>query len=166
MILVAIIAYIAGFISFYIYHRKVVDVLTTCPAYGVGTRQRLELLWARLRHGRYSVIFFDLDHIHQLNDELGYEAVDDRIRSALACFRSSRGSNSLFRWYSGDEIVVVCPTTDVEGAAVRLLQVIFDHELSATISVAPAQFDLKASVSIAAGRVQAAKAAGIRGQIV
>ena len=153
--------------SLYLYHRKVVDQLTTCPTYGVGTRQRLEMTWPRLKHSTLSVIFFDLDFMHQLNEELGYQAVDDRIKSALANFRGTRGSASFsFRWYSGDEIVVVCPTADVYPAAIRLHQVIRDHGLSATMAIAPAQADLKACVSIAADKVQASKASGIRGCIV
>jgi GGDEF domain-containing protein len=144
----------------------VIDRLTTCPVYSIGTRQKLETNWPRLPHKNRSVIFFDFDKIHELNQQLGYIAVDKKIAAALANFRKTRGDTVSYRWYSGDEIVITVPTQDAQATAQRLQLAIAAQGLSATIAIAKSTGNLKDTVRTASDRVQAAKAAGIRGQIV
>jgi GGDEF domain-containing protein len=150
----------------YLHHRKVVDRLTTCPVYQVGTRQKLEAHWPQLPHGDRSVIFFDFDCMHEANEALGYIEVDRRIASALAGFRKSRCDTFSYRWYSGDEILITVPTCEAQATATRLKAAIEAQGLSATIAIAPSSGNLLDTVRTASDRVQAAKAAGIRGCIV
>jgi GGDEF domain-containing protein len=131
-------------------------------AYGVLTRAGGEAAWRRLRHP-VEIIFLDLDHIHQLNQQLGYAEVDARIRAAIHVRQSDL---IIFRWYSGDEIVVVVSLGDGPVMAERLRLSLLRHELSGTFGVIPAtSHDLTHEVSQAVALVQAAKAADQRGQV-
>lgn len=150
----------------YRHHRAVVDRLTTCPVYSIGTRQKLEANWPTLPHKDRSVIFFDFDKIHDLNEQLGYIEVDRRIATVLAGFRKSRQDTVSYRWYSGDEIVITVPSREAQATAQRLQLAITAQGLSATIAIAESSGNLLDTVRTASDRVQAAKAAGIRGQIV
>jgi GGDEF domain-containing protein len=131
-------------------------------AYGVLTRAGGEAAWRRI-HRPVEIIFLDLDHIHQLNLQLGYAEVDARIRAAIHVRQSDL---TIFRWYSGDEIVVVVPLGDGLVVAERLRQSLRRHGLSGTLGVIPATSrNLTHEVSQAAALVQAAKAADQRGQV-
>ncbi|MGB3613089.1 MAG: diguanylate cyclase [Elainellaceae cyanobacterium] len=113
-----------------------------------------------------SILFFDVDGMHDANERWGYEAVDSRIRAAIAQFRQSRGSSIVARWYSGDEVLAVVPQKDAVGAAERMLQVFREQELGVTIGVCDISVgDWREAVRVASGLVQDAKRRGNRGQI-
>lgn len=131
-------------------------------AYGVLTRAGGEAAW-RCIHRPVEIIFLDLDYMHLLNDQLGYTEVDSSVRAAI---QLRHGDLTIFRWYSGDEIVVVVPLGDGPVVAERLRQSLQRHGLSGTFGVIPATSrDLTREVSQAAALVQAAKAADQRGQV-
>ena len=50
-------------------------------------------------------MFLDFDRIHELNNLIGYDEVDKRIRATLNI--NFRSSDLVARWYSGDEIVIL-----------------------------------------------------------
>lgn len=127
------------------------------PAFGMLSRAGVD---ARLRgvKGAYDVLFIDLDHVH----ELGYPAVDARVRAA---FQLRRGDAQLIgRWYSGDEILVIAPAGDGVGLAQRLAQRLAAQGLSATIAVAGG--GAQRAIAQAAAEVQQAKRAGVRGCVL
>ncbi len=69
------------------------------------------------RYGRpFSVIFGDLDHFKRINDGFGHQIGDDVLRlCATALAGEIRDTDRLGRW-GGEEFLVVCPETDLEGA--------------------------------------------------
>lgn len=66
----------------------------------------------------FSILLVDGDCLKQFNDRSGYEAGDEWIRglgkTLQACLRSF---DSVARWRSGDEFLVILPGTGAEGAA-------------------------------------------------
>lgn len=130
-------------------------------AFGMLTRAGVD---ARLRgvRGSFDVLFVDLDHVHELNEALGYGEVDKRIRAA---FQLRRGDAQLVgRWYSGDEILIIAPAGDGAGLAERLAERLRAQGLSATIAVAAG--GAQRAIAQAAAQVQQAKRAGERGCIL
>ena len=98
---------------------------------GIGNRRALEIDLAHThataqRYGRrYSVALFDVDHFKQYNDSRGHTAGDQMLRSLAAALRRQlRAADRLYR-YGGDELLLLLPETDLEGAhvlAVRMVE--------------------------------------------
>jgi len=131
-------------------------------SFGILTRPALEIEH-RKQSDAVTVIFLDLDHIHNLNEQIGHEAVNRRIKKALRI-----RSNDIVltgRWYSGDEIVLLIKG-DVTGTLNRLQNNLTKNGLSATIATAPLTKQLHKAVDAAKSKVEAAKAKNNRGQIV
>ena len=84
-------------------------------SFGMLTRQGLENAIERLPRGDYQVVFIDLDDMHGLNAQIGYEAVNKRVRGTFNPDWNLRKSDIIGRWFSGDEIVLVL-STDHDGA--------------------------------------------------
>lgn len=94
-----------------------------------GFYQEVEREFVRAR--RYerptSLLFFDIDHFHKINDAFGYEAGDEAL-SALAakCMEVSRASDSFGR-IAGQEFAFLLPETNAAEAiqcAERMREVI------------------------------------------
>jgi len=64
----------------------------------------------------YSVILFDIDRFKSVNDTYGH-MVGDYVLKELACVvtGSVRNVDTFGRW-GGEEFLVICPNTDLEGA--------------------------------------------------
>lgn len=73
--------------------------------YGIYTRAALEIEKRSVSERAEYVVFGDIDDMHGLNTQYGYEEVNARIRNALQV----RSSDLLLAglWFSGDEIVFV-----------------------------------------------------------
>ena len=89
---------------------------------GIGNRRAMEIDLAHThataqRYGRfYSVALFDVDHFKLYNDDQGHAAGDRILRSLTAALRSHlRAADRLYR-YGGDELLLLLPETDLEGA--------------------------------------------------
>lgn len=132
--------------------RASTDALT-----GVATRGYLDAcLQAEVEDARrtgspLSVVFLDLDHFKSVNDTYGHR-VGDRVlvETARALRESLRGSDILGR-YGGEEFLVVCPRSHLQGAAtlarrlrqaVAAVHVVSDSgdELRVTVSAGVASF--------------------------
>ena len=61
-----------------------------------------------------AIAFLDFDRIHELNQQVGYEEVNRRIRQVFA--GSLRKSDIVGRHFSGDEIVIVLDTIEMKAA--------------------------------------------------
>lgn len=87
------------------------------------------------RYGRtFSVLFFDLDHLKEVNDRHGHLAGSRVLREVATLIKSKlRKSDRIFR-YGGDEFVVTLPETGAEGAlrvAHRLRRAVRSHRFLA-----------------------------------
>jgi diguanylate cyclase (GGDEF)-like protein len=83
------------------------------------------------RYGRaFSILFFDLDHLKDVNDRHGHLAGSRVLREVAQRIQSKlRKSDRIFR-YGGDEFVVTLPETGAEGAfrvAHRLRRALRSH---------------------------------------
>lgn len=87
------------------------------------------------RYGRtFSILFFDLDHLKDVNDRHGHLAGSRVLREVAELIqRKLRKSDRIFR-YGGDEFVVTLPETGAEGAirvAHRLRRAVRSHHFLA-----------------------------------
>ena len=137
----------------------------TDKVYGCLTRVGLDRAWERRANDNLEVVFGDLDHMHELNAELGYDEVDRRIRAALAGLRIRHTDLLAGRWYSGDELVFVL-AGDACGFAQRLHQSFAEQGIGITIGyggvLTPVLSD---TVTHCSAKVQLAKSQGRRGSI-
>ncbi len=125
------------------------DPLTGLPNRKLLLDRIAQLLAQRyyLDHG-FALLFVDLDHFKQINDNLGHAIGDavlvtvaDRLREAV------RPMDTVAR-LSGDEFVAVCPDVKTYRDAAIIADRIITA-LSAPIAVADAQVTLTASIGIA-----------------
>ena len=66
----------------------------------------------------YAVVLFDVDRFKAYNDSAGHVAGDEVLRSvAAALTHQRRGGDSVYR-YGGEELLVVLPEQDLDGATV------------------------------------------------
>lgn len=76
--------------------------------------------WQEARRAGHalSCVVLDLDHFKHVNDEHGHEVGDRVLRAvARALQAQTRSSDLLARW-GGEELVVICPETDLAAANV------------------------------------------------
>jgi diguanylate cyclase (GGDEF)-like protein len=71
----------------------------------------------RTRSGScFSIVMLDLDGLKQINDALGHQAGDERIRAAADCLRTTmRATDAAYRT-GGDEFIVLLPDERAWGA--------------------------------------------------
>jgi diguanylate cyclase (GGDEF)-like protein len=118
-------------------------------------RQRLmEETGRAMRYGTpLACMFMDVDNFKSVNDRFGHIAGDDVLRELGArTLRSTRASDIVAR-YGGEEIVILLPQTDYDGAvrqAGRLLSTIsgapfpgLPREARITVSIGVSMFDKK-----------------------
>ncbi len=91
------------------------DPLTTL----LNRRAALELIEEYSRHKSLSdtaLIFMDIDHFKQVNDTYGHDLGDEVLKTVSVSVRQLlREEDAAVRW-GGEEIVLICPKTSVEGA--------------------------------------------------
>jgi diguanylate cyclase (GGDEF)-like protein len=102
----------------------VTDPLTGLPNY----RRLVEVLGAEISRSNrtdtpFAVVFFDMDGLKRINDELGHLIGSRAVcRFAEALRASCRNTDTAAR-YGGDEFVMILPDTDEEGARVVVRRV-------------------------------------------
>ena len=139
-----------------------VEAMRIDPTYGVLTRVALDA--EPPQHG--SIVFWDVDHMHDLNEQWGYEIVDSRIRLVCQSIREREDCILVARWYSGDELIYCCPAIDAALAAERIVELFKAQGIGITAGVTEIGPDgWKAAVSVASGLVQSAKRDGDRGRV-
>ena len=108
------------------------------PLLGIGNRRAMEvdldyIHKFSIRHRRpYSVVLFDVDHFKSYNDHYGHSGGDQILQQVASHIRFSvRKSDRLYR-FGGEEMLLVLPETDKEGAYVmadRLVKEIADQNI-------------------------------------
>jgi GGDEF domain-containing protein len=130
------------------------------PEFLILNRTGIDARWHRRPHDVDTVIFFDIDNIHNHNEQRGYADTDARIRTVM----SQINHVWLFRWFSGDEFGLLCSALDAPGFAARVERLLQAEGMTATFGIAPIiDNNLKASMCRAAALVQAAKSKNMRG---
>ncbi len=132
-------------INFQAYH----DLLTRLPNRAL-LRDRLSLAIAQAERSKrkLAVMFLDLDHFKEVNDNLGH-AMGDRLLKAVAsrlqgCLRSG---DTLSR-FGGDEFMLLLPEVRTRDDVVVIADKILDR-LSAPFSIDGHQLYVGASIGIA-----------------
>lgn len=63
-----------------------------------------------------SIIFMDIDHFKQINDNFGHDLGDEVLKEFAGLVTSkTRQGDSLVRW-GGEEFLLVCPNTEIDNA--------------------------------------------------
>ncbi len=102
---------------------------------------RQELEAARVRHQPLAVVLVDVDDFKSINDTLGHD-VGDEVLAALSrrVTRALRHDDAAGRW-GGEELLLVLPATDLEGALVAARKVV------SQVSSAPLVRDIRVTIS-------------------
>jgi diguanylate cyclase (GGDEF)-like protein len=131
--------------------RASVDGLTRC----LNRAATFELLDIALRQAStadsgLAVIFVDLDHFKEVNDQFGHAAGDQCLAVAADQIRAAvRGVDTVGR-IGGDEFLVVCPDVPSAEAALPVARRVAEStRASITISEGLAPIQLGASVGVA-----------------
>jgi diguanylate cyclase (GGDEF)-like protein len=95
----------------------VTDPLTGLPNY----RRLLDVLSAEISRSNrndtpFAVVFFDMDGLKRINDELGHLIGSRAVCRFAETLRASCRTTDTAARYGGDEFVVILPDTDDEGA--------------------------------------------------
>jgi GGDEF domain-containing protein len=150
---------------------NLVKALAWNDGYGCYTRQGFEkLIWPSIAEKAKWIIFFDIDHMHDLNEQHGYEGVNAIIKKSLAMRESDFMAG---QWFSGDEFIV-CITDDDASRDVsnpiefcmRLSRIFQENGAPSTFAIAPVTSnDLMTNVTPAHQLCQDAKQKNNRGSI-
>ena len=69
--------------------------------------------------GKFSIIFFDLDHFKEVNDNYGHLVGDDVLACVTDIVSKANRSADIFARYGGEEFIILTPETDLSGALIH-----------------------------------------------
>lgn len=100
-----------------------------------------------------SIIMLDLDLFKKVNDNYGHKAGDETLRAICKIILEQKRDSDVFGRWGGEEFLLVCPETDIDGAralAEKLRKAIEVYEFpiitSMTASFGVAQFEKHDSI--------------------
>lgn len=114
-------------------NKKLQRQATTDTLTGIDNRFRLQEILGEWEHKSesYSVIFFDIDHFKQINDEFGHDKGDEILIELANLVRQELRSEDIFARLGGEEFVVLLRNAPLERGgevAERLRQSIECHD--------------------------------------
>ncbi|MGB8251746.1 MAG: diguanylate cyclase, partial [Anaerolineaceae bacterium] len=84
--------------------------------HGFNPPAKREFEIARRYNRKMSMIFFDIDHLKNINDRHGHPSGDKALQMIADCCRSTLREIDLIGRYGGDEFIVLIPETGLEDA--------------------------------------------------
>lgn len=121
---------------------ELVQSLSWNDRFGCYTRPGLEqFIWSQICETAKYVIFIDVDDMHRLNEQHGYEGVNEIIKKSLGILRATDYVSG--QWFSGDEFAIFVTDDPERGEpqplelCQRLLTAFHYHGASATFGIAP-----------------------------
>lgn len=99
---------------------------------GIGNRRLIDM-WLEdevRRCQNLSIIYFDIDHFNQINDEYGHDVGDHILKEFTSVVKLHIPPNDLFARWGGEEFIIILKHQTLEEAkqlAEKLLQVIANH---------------------------------------
>ncbi len=126
-----------------LYHLAVTDGLTGLYNHGYF-QMRLKQEFQRVhRYGtQFSLMMFDIDHFKKFNDTHGHQIGDMILREVAKILKYQSREVDIASRYGGEEMAVILPETDINGAAklaerIRLIveRYRFSHNLKITVSI-------------------------------
>ena len=132
-----------------IQHLATHDALTGLPNRSMFAELlELALQSSHRYHGRFAVLFVDLDGFKSINDTLGHVAGDHLLCEIAARFRHAlRGSDVVAR-LGGDEFVVLMQEADTREHVARVAQKLLDAAVE-PVQLAGREVGVSASIGIA-----------------
>jgi len=99
-----------------------------------------EIARARRYHSNFSVIMLDADHFKVINDNFGHHAGDQVLKKLATLIGYTVRTNDLLGRWGGEEFLLLCPETDLDGAlrlaeTIRLKVQLFDFGIPQRITV-------------------------------
>lgn len=137
--------------------------------FGCHNQKGFELfVWSKIAADTRFLIYFDIDHLHELNEQYdSYAPVDAMIKEALSIVRKT--DHVCGQLNSGDEFIVALTETQerkaldrdaAEGLKNRLVESLASQGMSATFAIVEVQgWDLNENLESAIAKVKAAKKA-------
>ena len=119
------------------HNRELIRVAQTDVLTGLANRTRLNQLFeaeferARRYQNPFSIILLDLDNFKRVNDELGHIMGDRVLVEVARTGRETVRSTDTFGRWGGEEFLVLCPETPLQGAielAARIRQAVQTQE--------------------------------------
>ncbi len=144
-------------LKFFAYHDPVTSVLNRRIMETVLQR---EFSRAKRYKAPLSIVFADLNHFKQVNDEYGHTCGDDLLKYvADTLIKMSRESDVVTR-FAGDEFVIILPETEPESAD-NLMKRIQAHLLNNPFSVDKKDLTVSLSFGIASTQEKTIKDPGL-----
>jgi diguanylate cyclase (GGDEF)-like protein len=69
--------------------------------------------------GCFSIIFFDLDHFKDINDNYGHLVGDEILEKVTQLVAKANRSADIFARYGGEEFIILAPATNLSGASIQ-----------------------------------------------
>ncbi|MEH7273248.1 GGDEF domain-containing protein [Neobacillus vireti] len=81
------------------------------------------------KHEAFSVIFFDIDHFKEINDNYGHKIGDEVLVELAELIQGRLSNRELFGRWGGEEFIIISPSTGEETVklAERLRKVVANH---------------------------------------
>lgn len=114
-----------------IYRLTITDALTGAfnQSYFLDALKR-ELSRAHRHDRMLSLVFFDIDHFKAINDDFGHLAGDYVLQALVSIIAVRLREADILARYGGDELALILPETDAEGArriAEKLRRLVEQH---------------------------------------
>src|SRR5258708_4675393 len=99
-----------------------IDVLTGLYNRNGTTRRLTEVINnAKRNHTSFAIIFLDLNNLKEINDTISHELGDATLQATASALKAdTKPGDIVGRYGGGDEVMIVLPGTDIEGAKIYM----------------------------------------------